>query len=489
MQIDFEALFARSPNPYVVLDPELRMVWMNDAYLRVTMRSRADIVGRKMLEAFPSDPDSESHILLTGSLERVLASGEADEIALIRYDILNRDGSLDVRYWSATHTPLFADDGSVAYILQHTVDVTELQTLRALRDEMGVVQRAEAVQARNLDLAAESRQLRSLFEQAPGFIAILSGPEHRFRLANEAYRRLVGGREVVGHTVAEALPEVVDQGFLTLLDQVRTSGTPYIGRREKVMLEGDTPGRAEERFLDFIYQPIFTDGGQVSGVFVQGHDVTEQVEAEERLKWLINELSHRMKNTLAVVQGLAAQSFRMVDGADEARRIFDARLNALAAAHSLLTPQNWEAASLEETVVRSVEATAGADVARFRFEGPDVTLDSQAALALAMVVHELSTNAIKYGALSVPGGEVEIRWSVERGSGGHWLTIAWSEHGGPVVEEPSRRGFGTRLIERGMATGRDSKVEMTFAPDGLRCIIATRLQTSGAKPASSNEPL
>jgi PAS domain S-box-containing protein len=279
VQIDFEALLAGSPNPYVVLDPSLVIVWMNKAYLSATMREREDILGRTIFDAFPSDPASESYQLLKGSFDRVRQTRKADEIALIRYDIRNADGSMDLRYWSATHTPLLDQQGEVSLILQHTVDVTELQSLRVMRDEMGIVQRAQAVQARNRDLAAESERLRSLFEQAPGFVAILSGPDHVFQLANEAYRNLVGERDLAGKRVAEALPEVVDQGFVDLLTKVHDSGTAYVGRREKVVLHNERLARGSERYLDFLYQPIFTDGGQVSGIFVQGHDVTEQVTA------------------------------------------------------------------------------------------------------------------------------------------------------------------------------------------------------------------
>lgn len=478
MDINFQALFGSSPNPYVVLDTDLRIVAMNDSYLRVTMREREELIGEEMFEAFPSDPQSESHRLLRTSLERVLTTRKPDEIALIRYDIRNRDGSMDARFWSATHTPFLNADGEVAYILQHTVDVTELTNLRALRDEMGVVQRAEAVQARNLDLAEEGEQLRSLFEQAPGFVAVLSGDEHRFRMANAAYRRLVGQRDLIGLTVEHALPEVVGQGFVDLLDRVYATAKPYIGRREKVLLEQDGEGSAQDRYLDFIYQPIIGQDGSVSGIFVQGHDVTDQVEAEEQLKLVVGELNHRVKNTLSIVQGLALQSFKSVEGAGEARDAFFARLGALAAANGLITPENWEAAQLTDVIRRSVSATAGAEMERVRLSGPDVNLDAQTAVSLAMVIHELATNAIKYGALSQPGGGIDIHWTTSPDRNGCRLTIDWREQGGPPVKPPSHRGFGSRLIERGMSGGPDSKVRMEFAPDGLRCTIAGTIRPS-----------
>jgi len=483
--INFEALFGASPNPYVLVAPDLRIEAMNEAYLAATLRTRDELVGKTMFEAFPSDPESDSYKLLYASFQRVLETRKRDEIALIRYDIALPSGEIDQRYWSATHTPMLDEDGKVAFIMQHTVDVTELQRLRqiagdagrATRAETDVYRRAHAVQEANQSLSAETQQLRTLFEQAPGFVAVLGGPEQTFQLANAAYRRLVGDRDIIGKSVAEALPEVVEQGFVQLLDTVRKTGEPFIGRGVRVFLKAEESDQLEERVLDFIYQPISGRPGQeASGVFVQGHDVTEQYRAEEHQKLLINELNHRVKNTLSIVQALAMQSF--ADGSDPttSRQTFDARLNALSAAHNLLTLQNWEGAGLIETVRASVSATAGANVSRFTIEGPDISLPAQTAVSLAMVIHELCTNAIKYGALSNESGTVDVGWTAEKADTGMVaLDFVWTEDGGPRVEAPDRRGFGTRLIERGLSAELRSKVTMEFRPEGLRCTILAQL--------------
>ncbi|HEX2555453.1 MAG TPA: PAS domain S-box protein [Microvirga sp.] len=295
--IDFRALFGASPNRYVLLDPSFAIVDMNEAYLAVTMRARSDLVGRNIFEAFPSDPGSASHRQLRTSLERVLRDRTADHLPLIHYDIALPDGrGFEERYWSATHTPLPGPDGSVAYILQHTVDVTELHRLRAFaRTTLGgpglaapieteILRRAEAAQAAKQEIEEERQHLRLMFEQAPGFMAVLSGPEHRFAMANAAYYGLVGHRDILGRSVAEALPEVVDQGFIGLLDRVFASGQPFVGRSIRLLVEQNSGAPPEERYVDFVYQPITGPDGTTSGIFVQGHDVTEQRRAEDALR-------------------------------------------------------------------------------------------------------------------------------------------------------------------------------------------------------------
>jgi len=308
--INFEALFNASPNPYVLLDPSLVIMGMNEAYLRVTMRTREELVGRNMFDAFPSDPDSESHKQLRASFERVIHERVVDHIPVIEYAIpLPDGGGFEERFWSATHTPLFNDAGELISILQHTVDVTELHQLRTFAKtsallsgpsaliETDMFRRAQAVQEVNQALSRERQHLQELFEQAPGFIAALSGPDHVFTMANAAYRQVVGRADLIGKPVREALPEVVGQGFINLLNQVYETGEPFIGRGVQVFLQQHPDAPPEEYFLDFVYQPIFSRDGAVSGIFVQGHDVTDHRriaealrESEERFRAIVDSI-------------------------------------------------------------------------------------------------------------------------------------------------------------------------------------------------------
>ncbi|GJD50185.1 hypothetical protein OPKNFCMD_2922 [Methylobacterium crusticola] len=207
-------------------------------------------------------------------------------------------------------------------------------------------------------------------------------------------------------------------------------------------------------------------------------EVTDRKRAEEHLRLLVHELNHRVKNTLATVQSISMQSLRALRGpeADAAKAAFEARLIALARAHDVLTRESWEGAELAEVVTDAVAALdAPGPRPRFAVAGPPVRLPPRIALSIAMALHELATNAAKYGALSVPGGQVAIAWQVEAGD----LCLRWSEHGGPPVAPPTRTGFGSRLIERSLARELDGTVTLRFPPEGVVCTIRAPLGEPG----------
>ena len=291
--LDLRALFNSSPNAYVLLNRQLQIVGMNQAYLQATLRTAESLLGRGIFDAFPSDPASVPGRLLRQSLARVLDQRQADHLSCIHYPIARADGTLEDRHWSATHIPLHGNppsaDGAPAFILQHTVDVTELTRLRAQSGVQpqqatamatGVLHRANALQAVNLALGEERAFLRQLFEQAPGFVAVLRGPQHVVELVNAAYRQLVGQRALINLPLRQALPELADQGFLALLDAAYHSGAPYIGRSMPARLQRAPGAPLEQRQLDFVFQPLQDQDGQVSAIFVQGHDITEQYQAQ-----------------------------------------------------------------------------------------------------------------------------------------------------------------------------------------------------------------
>lgn len=205
-------------------------------------------------------------------------------------------------------------------------------------------------------------------------------------------------------------------------------------------------------------------------------DVTERKKAEEHQKLLINELNHRVKNTLATVQSIATQTLRNADTLEAARLALEQRLFALSRAHDVLTRENWEGAGLKEIVMEALAPYWNDRENRLSVRGPDVRLTPLMALAFAMALQELATNALKYGALSNPAGKIHIEWDVTREGETSHLHFSWTESGGPRVAEPKRRGFGTRLIERSLAQEMNGKVAVKFAPTGVVCTVDTLLE-------------
>ena len=215
----------------------------------------------------------------------------------------------------------------------------------------------------------------------------------------------------------------------------------------------------------------YDDEGRPTRMTGVSLDVTARKAADERQRLLLDELNHRVKNTLATVQSIARQTTRAIDPAafEEA---FLARISALAAAHDLLTAVAWEGALLKDVIARVVAPyLSGAGDDRLRLSGPSVRLNPNAAVSLTMAFHELATNAGKYGALSVPAGEVEVTWTLDDPAQPALVEILWREAGGPPVTPPTRRGFGSRLVEKGLARELGGEVSLRFAPEGLTCLM------------------
>ena len=208
-------------------------------------------------------------------------------------------------------------------------------------------------------------------------------------------------------------------------------------------------------------------------------DVTERKAAEQRQRLLMDELNHRVKNTLAIVQSLASQTARGAPTTAAFRERFEGRLMALSKAHDQLTMHHWENANLRDLLSGSLAPYTGTSLERVLLQGENVVLRPRAALTLAMAFHELTTNAAKYGALSAPGGRIEILWRVVREKDVRaLLRIDWLEHGGPAVVEPQQRGFGSKLIEGSIAAELGGSARLTFEPIGLRCEIVIPLDAA-----------
>ncbi len=305
--LDYAALFNASPYPYLLIDRQMVIVGANRAYLQAVSRTD-DIIGQHIFAAFPAnpdDPDSTNVAQLTASIEQVIATGQVHNIPFVRFAVqrATSEGPIfEERYWSAVHTPVFDASGEIAFISQNAIDVTELYLFNR---DAGVAQvdtqgkplkvsenfnRAQMHEAMKRILNDERSHLNRLFNLAPGFIAILSGRQCIFEIVNEAYYQLVGHRKLLGKPFWEALPEVKGQGFEALMDQVFDTGEAVVARSTKVSLQRAPAGPLIDRYIDLVYQPLYSGDGQVTGIFAQGHDVTDayvaqqaQRDADERL--------------------------------------------------------------------------------------------------------------------------------------------------------------------------------------------------------------
>jgi PAS domain S-box-containing protein len=287
--------------------------------------------------------------------------------------------------------------------------------------------------------------------------------------------------EVVGRRLRDALPEAAGSALVQALEEAMRSRRP--ARLEAV-------SAVAGRWVEADIHPT-AEGG----LTVAFRDIHERRLAEERQRLLVAELTHRIKNTLALVLAIAEQTRRTVSSPDAFHAVFRDRLAALARAHDALR-RGGETGTTLEAVAREALAPYGAGRAgavtaapRVEVVGPEVRLSSGAAVALGMAFHELATNAAKHGALSAPGGLVRLSWGAAEADadGTRWHEVLWEESGGPpVAGAPARRGFGTRLLERGLAAQIGGAVTLDFAPSGLRCRI--RLPADGGQGAPEGTP-
>jgi PAS domain S-box-containing protein len=248
---------------------------------------------------------------------------------------------------------------------------------------------------------------------------------------------------------------------------------PHI--RAEYAIEFRAIGRDDgvERWISAKGQAFFSPEGKPLRLRGAVVNITDRKRAETHLRLLVNELNHRVKNSLTTIQAIAAQSFNASRSLAEAQEAFTSRIIALAEAHDLLTRENWEGAELHEIASRLAVLHGGA--ARFELVGPAIRLSPRTALSLSMALHELATNAVKYGALSVSEGRIVIQWDLAPGPAAERLDLTWTEHDGPPVKPPTQRGFGSRLIERGLAAELSGEASIQFEPAGVVCNIRALL--------------
>jgi PAS domain S-box-containing protein len=367
-------------------------------------------------------------------------------------------------------TPLVSRDGHLVGVISthwrevHQPTERELRLLDVLaRQAADLIERARAQEA----LSESEQRFRLLVDNVQGYALVQTDPEGKLTSWNPGAERLFGYNpaEILGHSFSRLL--TIEDQQAGVLNQELACVLNGIGQRDERWLVRKDGSRF---WAQSITEPVREEADRLRGVVKVIRDETERKRSEERQSLLMSELNHRVKNTLATVQAIASQTLR---GAADPRQFvekFKARLQALSSAHDVLTRRNWESADITDLV--HDQLAMDGDVDRITVHGPAALLTPQSAVALSLVLHELGTNARKYGALAAPTGRLDVQWRV--GAPEPMLYIEWAETGGPPVAEPQKRGFGTMLIEKSLG-GVGGSAALRFDVGGLQCAIQVPL--------------
>lgn len=320
-------------------------------------------------------------------------------------------------------------------------------------------------------LRAGEQRLRTIIENEPECVVLL-GVDLQLLEMNAA-----------GLAMLEAgtLGEAQERGLLRFIVPEHREAFTDLHRRviagASGTLEFEVTGlRGTRRWLEAHAAPLSDAAGKVTELLAIARDITERKRADKQRTMMIRELDHRVKNNLAVVLSIADQTAQSVDSLDEFSSRFASRVKALSRVHALLAKSLWKETDLGGLVRRTLQPHLTGCPSRIRVEGEHCEIPARAAGPLCMTIHELATNALKHGALSVPEGSVDVAWSTGTGAGGTpEAVITWSERGGPTVREPERQGFGVQLIRGGLAHDGRAGVRLEFRPEGVWCRLVLPL--------------
>lgn len=345
----------------------------------------------------------------------------------------------------------------------------------AVRDQSGrflygvrIVQDVTAAKLMEDRLRDSERRMRDLMEALPAAV-YTTDANGRINFFNKACIDMAGRVPKIGEEwcvtwrlrTAEGIPLPHDQCpmAVALKENRPVRGVEAIAER---------PDGTLVPFMPFP-TPLHDSSGRLIGAVNMLVDISERKQAENRQRTLIDELNHRVKNTLATVQSLAMQTVRHSDNVEDFGRRFEQRLLGLARAHDLLTTRNWQNAPLDYLVREILGSVSGGLDERVQMQGPSIMLNPRAAVSLTMALNELATNAAKYGALSSDGGQIILNWQIADRADRGTVEFNWQEKGGPAVKAPTRRGFGTRLLERCIERDLGGELDLVFEPHGLSC--------------------
>jgi PAS domain S-box-containing protein len=427
------------------VDAEGRLRRVNEAACAITGYARDELLGLSVFDL--THPDDRPQDLESFQSQ----SGREGAAYSVEKRLIRKSGEI---VWVNVSSSSVRDaDGHFLYGIRVMRDITEQRRAFEIRQRFALI-------VESSDDAIVSKDLNGVI------VTWNKGAERLFGYSAE---------EAIGRPIVMLIPATLENEEPAILSR--------IVRGERIE-HYDTIRRRKDGTLIEIslsVSPIKDARGAIVGASKIARDVTERKRAEARQKALLDELNHRVKNTLATVQSLAAQSIRGAGVSPRIRQSFEGRLFALSRVHDQLSQSQWEMADLSAILHDIFAPFRGDGDGRVRLEGGSVRLEPQAALMLSMVLHELATNAAKYGSLSAPSGALDVKWSVANGAAPPRLLITWQETGGPEVRPPARLGFGSRLLDRTVNHQLNGSAKLTFEPGGLHCRIEVPLaaQKSG----------
>jgi PAS domain S-box-containing protein len=466
----FEAEFARtdaSSDPFVsavratrmpmlITDPnqpDNPIVFVNAAFSKLTGYTHDEIMGRncRFLQGPGTDPSDVARI------RSAIARRVPIEIELLNY---KKNG--DVFWNRLLISPVFDRDGELTYFFASQFDVTlEREKLARMQRDRDALE--QEVARRTHDLTRSEERLRFILKAGRFGSWTLDLADMRL-VASESCKENFG-RAPGDPFSYEDLIAAVDPA-----DRERMEAAVQASIREgsdyDIEYRARTPN-GELRWLQIRGQTFYDAVGQPLSMAGVSIDVTDRKRIEEHRSLLADELNHRVKNSMATMQSIAHQTLRNATSLDDAHTTLDARLQSLSAAHDVLTRESWIGATLGVIVEGTLQPFRGGAGQRFLINGPEVWLTPRLTLAFTMALHELATNAVKYGALSNDRGRVILNWDLVDGTQAVRLWLRWEEVGGPTVTAPARGGFGTRLIERALAAEMGGTAEIEYRARGV----------------------
>lgn len=301
-----------------------------------------------------------------------------------------------------------------------------------------------------------------------------SGP--RIQYVNPAFTRLTGyaADEILGQTPRFLQGPSTDRAMLDDLRMALAAGRSFRGEAINYRKDGS------EYIVEWMITPVRQEERVMHWAAVQ-RDVTEIRRSQKQRRELAAEVNHRVNNTLAAMQSVASQTARKAQTVPEFKLAFEKRLRALAGVHRLLAQHQWVSVPLETLVTTQIMPYVGGDMGRLVTAGPKVALRPGAAVALGMALSELAANAADHGALSIATGTIRLDWHMQPARNGDRLSLRWAETGGPPVQLPASRGFGSRMVEHALSQELKAEARLLFEPCGLRCEIDIPLQAAAAE--------